>query len=66
MLNLGSQFGDNGEDSELLGLYGTIPAGIGELKNLRQLVLETNSLSGRLPSTLCSKGERVQGWFDLM
>lgn len=59
VINLGSQFGDNegrNEGTNLTGLLGPIPPRIGELAHLRELVLEANSLSGRLPSGLCHKG----------
>lgn len=56
VLNLGSQFGGN-EGSDLLGLVGSIPAGVQQLGYLRELVLEANSLSGQLPKGLCHNGE---------
>lgn len=56
VLNLGSMYGDN-NGSKLLGLLGTIPAQIGEMGRLRELVLESNSLAGTLPDALCHKGE---------
>jgi hypothetical protein len=56
VLNLGSQFGGN-NGSKLLGLRGTIPAEIGGMGRLRELILESNSLVGTLPDALCHKGE---------
>jgi hypothetical protein len=55
VLNLGSQFGNN-EGTDLLGFTGTIPARIGELSLLRELIMESNSFEGQLPN-LCHKGE---------
>lgn len=58
VLNFGSQFGENaGSDS--VGLMGTIPKQIGFLRQLQELNLETNALTGTLPSNLCSGGEHV-------
>lgn len=61
VLNLGSQFGGN-NGSKLLGLLGTIPAQVGEMGGLRELVLESNSLIGTLPDALCHKGEWPRQW----
>lgn len=55
VLNLGSQFGGN-QGTDKLGLLGTIPARIGEMDTLRELVLEANSLTGKLPDALCHEG----------
>lgn len=56
MLNLGSQYGDNA-DTDDLGLVGTIPAQLGNLRQLRELSLQSNSLTGTLPDNLCNGGE---------
>jgi LRR receptor-like serine/threonine-protein kinase FLS2 len=58
VLNLGSQFGGN-EGTDRLGIMGTIPARIGELHYLRELVLEANSLTGTLPEALCHNSKAV-------
>lgn len=58
VLNLGSQFGGN-NGSKLLGLRGTIPAEIGGMGRLRELILESNSLVGTLPDALCHKGSSL-------
>lgn len=56
-LMLGSMFGHN-DGTDMFGLMGTIPRELGRLKNLRQLNLESNSLTGTLPP-LCHGGERA-------
>jgi hypothetical protein len=56
VLNLGSQFGNN-EGTDRTGFLGTIPARIGELHLLKELILHSNSLEGQLPPNLCHKGK---------
>jgi hypothetical protein len=58
ILNLGSQFGNN-EGSDAVGLTGTVPRQLSELKELRELNLESNALTGELPTTLCNGGEAL-------
>ncbi|WIA21705.1 hypothetical protein OEZ85_000871 [Tetradesmus obliquus] len=58
-INLGTQFGGNEGSEELLGLTGQLPQQLGQLKGLRQLNLEMNSLSGELPPTLCSDASEL-------
>jgi hypothetical protein len=58
ILNLGSQFGNN-EGSDAVGLTGTVPRQLSELKQLTELNLESNALTGELPETLCNGGESV-------
>ncbi|XP_059278354.1 probable leucine-rich repeat receptor-like protein kinase At1g35710 [Lycium ferocissimum] len=40
--------------NKLVGLTGQIPHSIGALKNLKQLTLETNQISGAIPESLCT------------
>jgi hypothetical protein len=54
VLNLGSNSGGN-EGSSLTGLLGSLPP-IKGLRNLRELNVEANSLTGELPKQLCGNG----------